>query len=502
MKKLLLVALLLCLPSVATAASPRTATPPPYAGQCGLPPSSPIWFDYGWPQPAFNAILGKAGIVIGASGTGYPDQMRAAGATTVYFDLHLNNRIGTSTKPADPAGLEAKAEKFFAAVTQQLSCQTPVIVENELAGPGLVTPWSDAYAQYRANALTFMQDLAKLGAHTVMLIPKAPYTGGDAGPWWQELAQTTEIVREIYVPATATWKQGAVLGNRTLRNSYRQAVTTITDDGIPANKVGLMISFATTKGFGGRNGLQPASAWYDVAKWQALAARQVAAETGIASIWSWGWAEWSAGEQDPAKPYALCAWLWTRSPSLCDAPKAIGKDFDTNLKEGQLSLLGGSTQCLVGKRVLSNGEISQLQALTGDRETAYSALYERIVESTYTPVSTKDVLNAEQAVIKQRFEGSRSAYVAALRAAHASVAVARGILGDELRRARVEDTLRTGPPSASQIETFYESYPDLQVRLVQATPRPSWLPAAKGFALSEVAPDRVFSLSRGQTSVV
>ena len=40
----------------------------------------------------------------------------------------------------------------------------------------------------------------------------------------------------------------------------------ITDVGMPANKVGIMVSFATTNGFGGRNGLQPASAWYRVAK--------------------------------------------------------------------------------------------------------------------------------------------------------------------------------------------------------------------------------------------
>ena len=86
-----------------------------------------------------------------------------------------------------------------------------------------------------------------------------------------------------------------------------------------------MISFATTQGFGGRNGLQPAEAWYQVAKWQALAAQQVAAETGIATVWSWGWGEWNAAEQDPDKPYAMCAWLWARSPALCDAPKAIGR---------------------------------------------------------------------------------------------------------------------------------------------------------------------------------
>ena len=504
MKKLLpLLLLVLALPSPASAASsPRSAAPASYAGQCGLPAQQPIWFDYGWPDPSYNAILGKHGVVIGASGTGYPDQMRAAGATTVYFDLHLNNRIGTSTKPADPATLQAKAEKFYGAVVQQLGCQTPVIVENELAGPGLVTPWSDTYAQYRANALAFIQDLAALGAHPVLLIPGRAYVGGDALQWWQQAAQVAEIVREIYVPATATWKQGPVLGNRNLRIAYRGAVSNLTDAGIPANRIGIMISFASTQGFGGRNGLEPAAAWYDVAKWQALAAQQVAAETGIASVWSWGWAQWSVAEKDPAKAYALCAWLWARSPLLCDAPKAIGPSFVASKKEGQLNLIPGSVQCLVGKTGLADAAVDALQRVTGDRETAYSALYERLVESQYTSVSPADVLAAERAVVAQQFNGSQSAYVAALRDAHASVPIARGILGDELRRARVEDTLSTAIPSAAQVETFYQSYPDLQVRLVQAKPRPSWLPAAKGFALSQVAPDTIFRLARGKASAV
>ena len=187
---------------------------------------------------------------------------------------------------------------------------------------------------------------------------------------------------------------------------------------------------------------------------------------------------------------------------MCDAPKAIGQSFVTSKKDGQLSLIPGSLQCLVGKTGLPESAIAALQAVTGDRETAYSALYERLVESQYTSVSTADVLAAERAVVAQQFNGSNAAYVAALRGAHASVAIARGILGDELRRARVEDTLSTAVPSTTQIETFYQSYPDLQVRLVQAKPRPSWLPAAKGFALSQVAPDTIFHLARGMTMAV
>jgi len=501
-KKLALL-IVVCAAALDAAPALAAATPAPYAGQCGLPATQPIWMDFGWPSDAYNAIFGKRGIVIGASSGAYPAQMRAAGAATVYFDLNLRNRIGTTTAPADPATMPARAKKLFDYAVAQTGCATPVIVLNELAGAGLVTPWQDKNAQYRQDALSFVQSLAQLGAHPVLLVNAAPYTGGDAQVWWQQAAAAAEIVREDYIPATITWKSGPVLGNRNLRNAYRQAVADFTSIGILPSRLGLMISFATTKGFGGRSGLQPDTAWYEVAKWQELAAQEVAAETGIASVWSWGWGMWNTAEQDPAKPFALCAWLWARSSALCNAPKAIGPSFDASRTEGQLSALTPGLQCVVGKTALSNDAIQKLQLVTGDRETAYSALFERLVESGQTTVPAADVRAAERAVIAQAFGGSRSAYVSALAQAHASVAVARGILGDELRRAQVEATLPGRTPSAADVQTFYTSYPDLQVRLVSAKPAPAWLGGRpRGLALAEVAPDRLFSLATGRSAVV
>ncbi|MGZ8716962.1 MAG: hypothetical protein ACXWYO_07610 [Gaiellaceae bacterium] len=504
MKKLATFAVLCAaLLSFGAGAQGASAPLPPYAGQCGLPATQPLWAEFGWPTPAYEAIFGKPGIVVGASSGAWPAKMRDAGAATVYFDLNLKNRIGTTTKPADPALIDGRAKTFFDYTVQQTGCATPVIVLNELAGAGLVTPWSDNNAQYRQNALRFVQLLAGFGAHPVMLIAARPYTGGDALVWWQQMAAAAEIVRESYVPATATWKSGPVLGNRTLRESYRRAVGDLTSIGIAPNRVGLMLSFASSKGFGGRSGLQPDSAWYEVAKWQSLAAQQVAAETGIASVWSWGWGQWTAPEQDPAKAYALCAWLWTRSPALCNAPKAIGAGFDPARTTGQLSALTPGEQCVVGKQVLLNDAIQRLQLVTGERDTAYSALYERIVESGRVPVPGSEVLAAERAVIAQEFEGGRGAYLAALRQAHASVEIARGVLGDQLRRAKLEGTLDANNPSASEVRTFYASYPDLLVRLVQAKPAPGWLGGKpKGLALAEVAPNRLFDLATGRSVVV
>jgi len=110
---------------------------------------------------------------------------------------------------------------------------------------------------------------------------------------------------------------------------------------------------------------------------------------------------------------------------------------------------------------------------------------------------------AERAVIASRFGGSADAYHAALAQAGATVAIARGILSDELRRAQIAKTLQVRPPSASEIATFYESYPDVLVRPVTANPAPAWLGWQKrGLALDSIAPDSIFKLRSGTTATV
>ena len=108
---------------------------------------------------------------------------------------------------------------------------------------------------------------------------------------------------------------------------------------------------------------------------------------------------------------------------------------------------------------------------------------------------TKAVLDAERGVILQSFGGSRAAYVNALRQAHASVSVARGIIGDELRRARVQATLPGGTPTARPDPDVLRVVSRIcRCGSISRSPQPSWLGAKKqGFAISEVAPDRIFT---------
>ena len=217
LKKLLLIAVTLAFLAVGSAggAKPRVATSAPYAGQCGLPATQPVWMEFG--QTYLEPVFGRPGVVVGGSTGDWPAHMRSLGAGTVYFDLNLKNRVGTPTKPTETSTMADRAQRLYDFSSQQTGCATPVVVFNELAGPGLVTPWSDTNAQYRANVLSLIQDIAALGAHPVLLIPAAIYAGGDALAGWQQVSAVADIVREIYVPATATWNQGAVLGNRALR---------------------------------------------------------------------------------------------------------------------------------------------------------------------------------------------------------------------------------------------------------------------------------------------
>jgi hypothetical protein len=485
-------------------AAGRAASNPVFAGQCGIKAQRTVWAEYGW--PSLLPILGRPGTLLAVTTHspvgGYPVAVRRHGAATYAFDLKMKKRVGTPTAPADPSTLEAvAADEYSRAVARTGGCATPLMVENELFGAATATPWSASTARYRANVLAYLQDLAAKGAHPVLLINKSPYTGSsEAVAWWLSVAKVADIVREVYLPATNIWPLGPILGNRYLRESYRKAAAALTAIGIPANRVGLMLSFLSHRGVGGRNGLQPASAWYQVVKWEALSVKEVAKELGLGSVFSWGWQEWNPRERDPDKPKAACVWLWARTRRLCNAPRKLGKRFDRSLAAGQIRLGHGTVCRAVGLGAIGARAVGSLQALTGDRTAALSALFERIVEASERHVSRRALLAAEREVVRDSFHGSRSAYLAAIKAAHASLGLARAVLADELRRAHLEQPRYAPRPTSGEVATFYASYPDLLVRRVHVSPAPPWLAARTGFALAESAPERLFSLPAGRKS--
>src|SRR5436305_11692141 len=144
---------------LATLVGGPSATARKLEANCVLPSKTPVWVDFADGSVPFWRVFAKPGVVAAASNLIFPPKLRAAGARTVYFDLHLNQRVGTPSAPVDPSTIVAKAEKFYAYAAQSMDCSNPVIAENELFGAWTATPWSPTMAQYGANVVLFLQTL-------------------------------------------------------------------------------------------------------------------------------------------------------------------------------------------------------------------------------------------------------------------------------------------------------------------------------------------------------
>ena len=447
--------------TVLLAAGALAAVPgPAMAAPCGLPDSKPLWIDYGAAE--LLERFGRPGVIVAGSGAEYPTKARALGAKTVYWDMYLNTRVGTPSAPADPHGLPAKAQRVFDFAVLSAGCPDPVIAMNELFGASTPTPWTPTTARYRANVLEWARLLRAKGGHPVLLVSSEPYTGGEAGQWWRELAQVADIALEKYFNAPAVHRAGPELGSRRMRTSMRNSLSKLFAIGVAPAKLGVVLAFQTKSGTGGRERLEPAGAWFEVAKLQALAARQVARELGLAHIWSWGWAFFNQEARDPDKLGAACVWLWARDQSLC-AANGLPERFDRDLRAGQIDLPTG-VRCALGDATIRTNEIAALARITGDAELALTLLYGRLVQQRAASVGPGDVRTAERAIVLRRFGGSRAQYLAALSAARASPAVAVGAIADELRREAIQQRFRAPTPSAAEIEEFAATYAGTELR--------------------------------------
>lgn len=203
--------------------------------------------------------------------------------------------------------------------------------------------------------------------------------------------------------------------------------------------------------------------------------------------------------KDPDKTLAACVWLWVRDAALCAAPEAVGRRFDADLRIGQIDL-SSAVRCKLGDMRLTSRDVSVLQRFTHDGELALTALVVRRLEQEATNVGTAEILAAERRVIAARFGGSRRAYLAALTRASAGVPIARGILGDELRRRELEDRFRVPRPGPRIVRRYLTTQAAVLARRVVVSPAPSWLPEGIGFALASSAPASLYAVPTGRTA--
>jgi len=411
-------------------AAPRQAKDP-----CGIPTTTPVWIDYaeGSVAPEVRALLAQPGVVVTASGTVIPKSFRDHGAATTYFELHLPALVGQPSDPNEPASINGIADALFEKGSVSTACTTPVIALNELFGESLKTPWSPTNTIYRANVLALMKRLSDRGARPVLFVHGDPNTDGAAADWWRQVGAVGSIVYELYFSGARLSELGPVLGARRVREGGRAFVAQFHGIGIAESKLGIALGFHSARiaGIGGRQGLQPVEAWLRVVKWEALATAQVAKETGLASIWSWGWALF--GADDPDKLVTACVYLWARDPALCDAPTRAGSAFNASRDEGQIVLAPGVT-CTFDGGSVRTATVDALAALTHSRRGALSAVFGRAVLEPAAPVPSQAVLNIESSAIARVFHGKRRGYLEALTRSHATLQVARQVIGDELQR--------------------------------------------------------------------
>jgi hypothetical protein len=413
---------------------PAAAKPASPAAACVLPSASPLWIEYGDAVTAdVRDVFARPGVIVTSGGLAGPAYFRAHGVATTYFELNLPDLVGQPATPADPSSIPAAASKLLAQATASAGCSTPWIALNELFGSNLPAPWSATNTVYRANVLALIQQLAAGGAHPVLLVHGNYTVAGATADWWRQVAQSGDVVYEAYYDATHIYALGPVMGNRRMRLGLRRLVSDFGGIGVAPAHVGAMLGFHTlvSPGIGGREGLQPREAWLRVVKWEALAAKQVAAETGLASIWSWGWGNFSG--PDPDKAAAACVYLWARDQSLCDGSGAGGQAFDASLAEGQIVLPSG-IRCSIADNRIPAAAVRRLALFTGDDHEALTALFARAALQSAAAVNPADVLAVERDAIKRVFHGSRSAYLRALDRRHATVTIARDMIRDQLRR--------------------------------------------------------------------
>jgi hypothetical protein len=464
---------------------------------CGLPESPTTWIDFADSSVSFwRERFARPGVVVATGGPDLATEARARGAGTVDWDMYLRKRVGTPSDPADPTLIEKRADALFDYAVSVTGCQTPLIALNELWGASLPTPLTPTADRYRANVLSFVGRLAERGGRPALLVSSEPFTGGDAATWWKAVGAVSDLVLEDYANANVIWRNGPIDGSRRLRVRYRQSAARLLALGIPPSRIGIMVGFQTGAGAGGREGLEPRSRWFAVAKWQALAARQVAHELELVHVWSWGWAQRDARSNDPDKSLAACVWLWARDARLCDAPRILGRELDADVRTGQLNL-PASVRCVYGSTPLAASAVAALARVTKDRELALTVLVVRAIERERARFSPSAALALEQRIVRTRFGGSVGAYDTALAEAGASASVARGILGDELRGRELAGRLAAGRIATADVAHYRDTFAPVLAREVVVSPEPTWLPGGRGVALATSAPAIVFQLPAG-----
>ncbi len=385
--------------------------------------------------------------VIAAASLHVPPKLRTAAPRPSTFDLYMNS-AGVAGQADDGAGDDRLGApdllpgRRLRRLSQALDGAQRALRRATRRHRGTANN-----AQYRGNVLLFAKTLRELGARRSSLISSTPYTEGDAGSGARGFPDA-DLVQEVFFSGRLIHRQGAVAGSRTVRTRFRQAVRTFTDIGSRRAASGSCSGFqASTAAPCHRS---PGSS---TSSSEALAAKQVARDAKIGTVWWWAGRPGTRPRPIRTRRSAPASGSGRGNPRPCAGPEAAGPDFDKTLGQGQMTLRG--VRCAVGDQA-----IGWTQAFAGSRGSSATAgarlgrlLAGRSREARGHSASGRDpsrpagdhpVALPEPSRVP---EGTRPSRRDRGRGA--------GIIADELRQQRMRPAVRAPNPTGQQIAEYH-----------------------------------------------
>ena len=352
-----------------------------------------------------------------------PPQLRAKGRADRYFDLYLSNRVGTRrSRPTRRLSRSGSTKLFDAAPL--VGVHDSLDRRERAFGAQPTTPWTATTAQSRANVLAYLQRARGEGRATVPAPLEARHTPRPGRGRLVALGRAGGRPRPggLTPQGLKVSAQGAV---RRQPPAAGDECASRMEDPI---EIGVPTVPARTDDAhyrarpptpGGREGLRGSRAGSDAGP----SGRRSASRQGVAAelqpcerlVVGLGGVQPGRRGNDPDKPKAACAWLWTRDHALCDAPALAGQEL-LLVARRRRHAPSGTPACwarpsVVGERCGGAASTGR----TGDRDLAYSAELEHAVlaeASRGRPEGGRP--GAVTDTILDHFGGSRSAYLAAL----------------------------------------------------------------------------------------
>ena len=237
-----------------------------------------------------------------------------------------------------------------------------------------------------------------------------------------------------------------------------------------------MLGFQSGIGYAGREGLQPTDSWLEIVKLEALAARQVAGELGVASVWSWGWGTFDSRRRRRRQgARRLHLPVDARSRPVRRAGPGRRRLQRARSTRGR-SCSPPGVQCRIGTTDDDHDRRDRsprARSRAAVRRRLGALLVRDLVKGR--KATQLAIRRQEAAIIYGRFKSSRARYVAALATRGATPDVGRAAIADGLKLQTIERGLHVPAPTAAAVRAWRKAHGGTRVRLVTSSLPLGWL---------------------------